>query len=267
VIQTRCAGGPSVRTGHTTMKPNVIRIVLGLSLASAALLPGCRSPKSQAGGVSPELAFVKQAAEQQLANQMDLLSRQIGGFAGVVAADREFSMKLLVDKDKSAPEVTEIAQRYLAPMALSILSITDSQYVILSCGHFPANTGTVFSAARSLGATPAFIADNVKGETVLTLQAKARFTILDTAVFYACGGLTVGKDFLARLVCWPGYSILVKKGATVIGMERVESISEVKDNTILLNNTAYPAVSISLPYAGDGDPPALIVVSNKPCAR
>ena len=267
MIQAQRSGAPPDPNGRGTMKPNIIHFVFGLSLAFAALLLGCRSPKSQADGVSPELAFVKQAVEQQLANQMDLLSRQISGFAGVAAADREFSMKLLVDKDKSAPEVTEIAQRYLTPMALSILSITDSQYVILSCGHFPANTGTVFSAARSLGATPAFIADNVKGETVLTLQAKARFTILDTAVFYACGGLTVGKDFLARLVCWPGYSILVKKGTTVIGMERVESISEVKDNTILLNNTAYPAVSISLPYAGDGDPPALIVVSNKPCAR
>ncbi len=247
------------------MRPKDAPLFIVFLLASAvALLSQCRSPEKQTAAPSAELAFVKQAVEKQLSNQMDLVLCQMGGFAAVVAADREFSMKLLVDNDKSAPEVTEIAQRYLAPMAFSILSVTDSQYVILSCGHFPANTGTVFSAARSLGATPAFIMDNVKGQSVLTLQAKARFTILDTAVFFACGGLTVGKDFLSRLVCWPGYSILLKQGKTVIGMEKVESISDIKDGSVLLNNTAYPAASITLPYAGEGDAPSLIVISNTP---
>ncbi len=234
-------------------------------LASAlALFSRCQPRQKPADASSAELSVVREAVERQLSNQMDMVLRQVGGFAAVVAADREFSMKLLVDNDKSAPEVTEIAPRYLAPMAFSILSITDSQYVILSCGHFPANTGTIFSAARSLGATPAFIMDNVKGESVLTLQAKARFTILDTAVFFACGGLTVGKDFLSRLAVWPGYSLLVKQGKTVIGMEKVESISDVKDGSVLLNNVAYPAASIALPYAGEGDAPALILISNKP---
>ncbi len=238
-----------------------------VAAAAALLLLLCGSPENRAPSSSAELAFVKQAVERQLSMQTDLISRQIAAFAGVAAADREFAMKLLVDRDRSAPEVTEIAGRFLAPMALSILSITDSQYVILSCGHFPANTGTVFVAARKLGALPAFIVDNVKGENVLTLQAKARFAILDTAVFFACGGIAVEKDLLPRLSCWPGYSVFVKKGATVIGKDSVESISDVRGDTILVNNKVYPAASIPLPYAGDGDAPMLIVVSTKPIQR
>jgi hypothetical protein len=224
----------------------------------------CRAPQNQNEQAYKELAFVKQSVEQQINSQTDCIARQIAGFAAVVAGDREFSMKLLVEKEKSASEVTEIAQRYLAPMALSILSITDSQYVLLSCGHFPANAGSVFESARMLGDKPAFIIDNVKGEAVLTLQSKVRFKILD-AVFYACGGMVVGKDFLARLTCWPGYSILIKQGKTVLGMEKVESISDVKDSTILLNNVRYPAAAITLPFAGASDVPLCVIMSNKPC--
>ena len=235
-----------------------------LVFLSALCLFTCQSLRKQNEATYRELAFVKQSVEQQINSQTDCIAKQIAGFASVVAGDREFSMKLLVEKEKSAPEVTEIAQRYLAPMALSILSITDSQYVLLSCGHFPANAGSVFESARMLGDKPAFIIDNVKGETVLTLQSKVRFKILD-AVFYACGGMAVGKDFLGRLTCWPGYSILIKQGTTVLGMEKVESISDIKDSTILLNNVRYPAAAIALPFAGTGDAPQCIIMPNKPC--
>jgi hypothetical protein len=210
-----------------------------------------------------ELSFIKQAVEQQINSQMDFIARQISGFAAVVGDDRDFSMKLLVEKDKSAPEVTEIAQRYLAPMALSVLSITDAQSLLLSCGHFPANAGSTFESARKLGDKPAFIMDNIKGESALTMQSKVRFTILD-AVFFACGGVAVGKDFLARITCWPGYTLLIKQGKTITGREKVESISDVKDNTILLNNTKYPAATISLPFVGEGDAPLLLIISTKP---
>jgi hypothetical protein len=235
-----------------------------LALFSAACLFSCQSLQKQNEAAYKELAFVKQSVEHQLNSQMDLIAVQLAGFAAVVAGDREFSMKLLVEKDKSAPEVTEIAQRYLAPMALSILSITDSQYAILSCGHFPANAGSAFEAARLLGDKPAFIMDNVKGEAMLTLQSKVQFKILD-AVFYACGGMAAGKELLARLTCWPGYSILIKQGTTVLGLEKVESISDIKDSTILLNNVRYPAASIVLPFAGTGDAPQCIIMSTRPC--
>ena len=245
-------------------KPVTPRLSVLPVLLCALLICMCQSQRRQNEAAYRELAFVKQSLEQQINSQTDCIARQIAGFATVVAGDREFSMKLLVEKEKSAPEVTEIAQRYLGPMALSILSITDSQYVLLSCGHFPANAGSVFESARMLGDKPAFIMDNVKGETVLTLQSKVRFKILD-AVFYACGGMAVGKDFLSRLTCWPGYSILIKQGTTVLGMEKIESISDIKDSTILLNNVRYPATSITLPFAGTGDAPLCIIMPNKPC--
>ena len=245
-------------------KPRFSRLPILLALWSTACLFSCQSLQKQNESAYKELAFVKQSVEHQISSQMDLIAAQLAGFAAVVAGDREFSMKLLVEKDKSAPEVTELAQRYLGPMALSILSITDSQYVLLSCGHFPANAGSTFESARILGDKPAFIIDNVKGETVLTLQSKVRFKILD-AVFYACGGMAAGKDFLGRLTCWPGYSIIIKQGATVLGMEKVESISDIKDSTMLLNNTRYPAASITLPFAGTGDAPQCIIMSDKPC--
>jgi hypothetical protein len=235
-----------------------------ITFFTVACLFSCQSLQKQNEAAYKELAFVKQSVEHQINSQMDIIAVQLAGFASVVAGDREFSMKLLVEKDKSAPEVTEIAQRYLAPMALSVLSITDSQYSILSCGHFPANAGSAFESARLLGDKPAFIMDNVKGEAVLTLQSKAQFKILD-AVFYACGGMAVGKDFLARLTCWPGYSILIKQGTTVLGMEKIESISDIKDSTILLNNVRYPAASIVLPFAGAGDAPQCVIMSTKPC--
>jgi hypothetical protein len=245
-------------------KPVISRLPVLFVFLSAACFFTCQSPRKQNEQTNKELAFVKQAVEQQINSQMDCIARQIAGFSAVVAGDRDFSMKLIVEKEKSAPEVTEIAQRYLAPMALSILSITDSQYVLLSCGHFPANAGSVFESASILGDKPAFIMDNVKGATVLTLQSKVRFKILD-AVFFACGGMTADKDFLARLTCWPGYSILIKQGTTVLGMEKVESISDIKDSTILLNNVRYPVAAIALPFAGTGDAPLCIVMSNKPC--
>jgi hypothetical protein len=201
--------------------------------------------------------------EAQLKTVTDGLTSQITAFSRAVAADRDFSMKVLVEKDRSAPEVTDIAPRYLEPMALSALSIVNSRDTILSCGQFPANTGGPSPVAGILGSSAAFVIDNVKGSTVLTLQAKERFAILDS-VFYAIGGVIVDANFCSRFSLPRGYRLLCKQGAAVIGMERVESISDVKDNMIVLNNVSYPAVSIVLPFAGSGPPPSLIIIPDAP---
>jgi hypothetical protein len=243
-----------------TRAPGLLLLAALPSLA--VLLPGCGRPGRQEAFA--ELALVKKTVECRLASRMERISAQIAAFAAAVAEDRDFSMKFLVDKDRSAPEVTEIARKYLEPMAFSVLTVTDSQYIVLSCGHFPANTGAAFPSARGFSAAPSFVMDNVKGENVLTVQAKARFTILDTAIFFAFGGLAAGKEFCSGLCCWPGYSVLVKKGSAVSGLDKVESISEVKGDTIVLNNVTYPAASISLPWTGEGDPPVLLIVSQKP---
>jgi hypothetical protein len=248
------------------MKPAAIVKLSAVIPFCCAVIFLCRcQPTGQRNTpVLSELALVKQNVEQQLAVLMDGIAQQVAGFAGVVASDREFSMKMLVDKDKSAPEVTDMAQKYLAPMALTTLSVTDSHYVLLSCGHFPANAGTVFEAARLLGEKPAFIMDNVKGQTMLTLQAKSRFKILDS-VFFACGGLIADSGFLSKFTCWPGYSIFITQGKSIIGREHVESISGIINNTILLNNVTYPATAITLPFDGTGEAPVLTIICNKPC--
>ena len=191
---------------------------------------------------------------------------QVASFARTVASDRDFSMKVLVDKDRSASEVTDIAPRYMEPMALSLLSIVNSRDTILSCGQFPASAGGPSAVAGSLGDSAAFAMDNLKGVMVLTLQAKTRFTILDS-VFFAIGGVVVDQNFCSRFSLPQGYRLLCKQGGTVIGApggQHVESISDVKDNVIVLNNASYPAISIVLPYVGSGSAPCLIVIADKP---
>ena len=229
-------------------------------IAGVLMCCSCRSAKEQA--VS-DLLPVKKQVEEQLKNRMDGLSGQIAAFARMVAGDRDFSMKVLVEKDRSASEVTEIAPRYMEPMALSVLSIVNNRDTLLSCGQFPANAGGPSPVAGLLGDSAAFVMDNVKGVMVLTLQAKARFAILDS-VFFAIGGTIVDETFCSCFSLPQGYRLLCKQGGTVVGVEHVASISDVKDNVIVLNNSSYPAVSIALPYAGSGSAPCLIISTDKP---
>jgi hypothetical protein len=205
-----------------------------------------------------QLELVKQSVERQCRSRMEELGRQAAGFAAAAANDRDFSMKLLVDKDRSAPEVTDIARRYSDPMDCPLLSVTDSQYVLLSCSQFPASVGTASAAARLLGDGPAFLLDNVKGKTLLTLQAKARFSILDSH-YFACAGRIVDERFVAGIFFPPQFWLIIKQGKTVLGMDHVEMISDIKDGTILINNRPYQAASFVLPFAGEGEPPLFIV--------
>lgn len=234
-----------------------------LALCCAAALLLCCSSRSAKDKAISDLLPVKKQVETQLKTMTDGLTSQIAAFSRAVAGDRDFSMKVLVEKDRSAQEVTDIAPRYMEPMALSVLSIVNSRDTILSCGQFPASAGGPSPVAGLLGSSAAFVMDNVKGPTVLTLQAKERFAILDS-VFYAIGGLIVDANFCSRFSLPQGYRLLCKQGAAVIGLEHVESISDVKDNMIALNNVSYPAVSIALPFSGSGSPPSLIIIPDKP---
>lgn len=247
------------------MKRTICARFLTVFLAAcgpAALFIHC-SPHSAKDKAIADLLLVKQQVEQQLKNRMDGLAGQMTAFSKVVAGDRDFSMKVLVEKDLSAPEVTEIAPRYMEPMALSLLSLVNSRDTLLSCGHFPASAGGPAPGARLPDDTPAFVSDNVRGTTVLTLLARARFTILDT-VFFATGGVIVDENFCARFSIPGGYRLLCKQGGSVIGMQHVESISDIKDNVIVLNNKSYPAVSVPLPYTGSGAAPELVIMVEKP---
>ena len=199
--------------------------------------------------------------EKQVQNQSFHLSDQLAAFSRIVATDREFSMKLLVENNRSAPEVTEIAPRFMEPMGLSMLEIADSQQVLLSCGQFPANAGmSVVDKEALLNDKGVFIEDNVKGQKILTLQALIRFKILD-AGFYCTGGQIIDESFVSRMSPGNGFRLLLKQGQKVMGMENVESISDVKDSTIIINNKTYQAMSIALPFAGPGDAPVCILIN------
>jgi hypothetical protein len=230
------------------------------AFASCFSLSSCKhAPKIDFA--KQELFDVGQYVEKQVFDKSLHLSDQLSAFSRVVAADREFSMKLLVENNRSAPEVTEAAPRFMEPMGLSMLEIADSQHVLLSCGQFPANTGTsVADKEALLNEKGVFIDDNVKGQKVLTLQANVRFKILD-AGFYCTGGLVVDENFVSRMSPGNGFRLLLKQGQKVMGMDNVESISDVKDSTIIINNKTYQAMSFALPFAGQGDPPSCILIN------
>jgi hypothetical protein len=234
------------------------------ALAAGLCLFSCSSDSSRKAAAITGLLLVKQQVENQLKNRMDGLSAQVGAFSRVVASDRDFSMKVLVEKDRSAPEVTGFAPRYMEAMGLSVLSLVNSRDTLLSCGQFPASAGGPAPVLALRDNAPCFVMDNVKGTpAVLTLQAQARFTILDS-VFFATGGVIVDDNFCSSFSLPQGYSLLCKQGGTVTGMKHVESISDVKDNMIVLNNAPHPAVSVPLPYAGAGEPPFLVIFADKP---
>ena len=231
-------------------------------LLFSARLTTCIAAKERA---ISDLLPVKKQVEAQVKTLTDGLIAQVNAFSRAVAGDRDFSMKVLVEKDRSASEVTEIAPRFMEPMALSILSIVNSRDTVLSCGQFPASAGGPSPVAGILVDSTAFVMDNVKGVTVLTLQTKVRFAILDS-VFFAIGGFVVDENFCSRFSLPQGYRLLCKYGGTVIGAlggQHVESISDIKDNAIVLNNISYPAVSIPLPYAGSGSAPCLVIFGEK----
>jgi hypothetical protein len=211
--------------------------------------------------VKQELFDMGHYVEKQVLDKSLHLSDQLSAFSRVVAADREFSMKLLVENNRSAPEITEASPRYMEPMGLSVLELADSQHVLLSCGQFPANAGTLVADKEALLTDKGvFIEDNVKGQKVLTLQANVRFKILD-AGFYCTGGLIVDENFVSRMSPGNGFRLLLKQGQKVMGMDNVESISDVKDSTIIINNKTYQAMSFALPFAGSGDPPFCILIN------
>jgi len=193
------------------------------------------------------------------------MSEQLSAFSKVIASDREFSMKLLVENNRSAPEVTEAAVRYIEPMGLSILEISDSQHVLLSCGEFEANAGTSIAGKEALlSEKGVFIEDVIKGKSELTMQAMIKFNILD-AQYYCCGGFVVDDKFLRQLNPGNGFKFFFKQGQKVFGLENAEGLSNFTDSTVVMNAKTYPTMSFALPVvAGTAEALLCIVVQDKP---
>lgn len=214
-----------------------------------------------------ELLHARSALESQLASRNAALDRQLAAFADQVAGNRDFAMKLLVEADRTAPEVTEIAGRYMTAMGLSMLDVIDQSDTILSSGQNPTAAGTSGAErAAVLTSQPTFMLDMVDGRTVLTLQARAVATVGDSARITCAGGWVVDSAMLCALTPLPGIRLLLRAGDLTLGIDSVASMSEVRNNTMLLNDTMYLATTIDLPYSGEGTAPRLYLLSTVPPA-
>jgi hypothetical protein len=238
-------------------------LLLGLLLGGAGVylfMP--RQPKNVATSVdSAELAALKTSVEQRLKETTVDIKTRLSAFCKEVAGDQLFSLRLLVESNPTAPEVTNKATQFLKPMGFSLLEIADSGYTLISCGQFPASVGnSVASKGELLTGEPAVLADRVMGADVLSFQAKCAFTIAESIPFYAMGGVAIDEQWLKRLSVREGVTVLLKQGATVLGLDKVKTISEVKDGKVIINDREYAAVEIPLPHADGTEAPRLIAV-------
>lgn len=211
-----------------------------------------------------ELAVLKSSVTQRLRETTADIKTRLSAFCKEVAGDQLFSLRLLVENNPTAPEVTNKACQFLKPMGFSLLEIADSGFTLISCGQFPASVGnSVVSKGELLFDEPAVLTDRIMSGEVLSYQAKCAFTIAESITFYAMGGVVIDNAWLKRLSPREGVTVLLKQGATVFGLDNVKTISEVKDGKVIINDKEYAAVEIPLLSAGNAAAPHLIAVLKK----
>lgn len=240
----------------------ILPIKTVLITGAVVLFAVCQQP-DRAAAVCPagELAFCKEEVSKRLRELSDNIGARLSAFASEVAGDQLFSLRLLAENNRSAPEVTAKAGQFIKPMGFSVLTILDSASLILSSGDFPASAGnSALQKAALLGDEPKFIVDHISGKGVLTLQAKRAIRIVDSIPFYILGGIAIDDTVLARLSPREGVIVLLKQGGAIAGMPDVKTITEVKDDKIVINDKEYGAFQVPLPFAGGGEAPVLIVI-------
>ncbi|MBN1308386.1 MAG: hypothetical protein JXA18_10745 [Chitinispirillaceae bacterium] len=209
------------------------------------------------------LHFAEQTVQKRLNDLSVRIESRLKAFADVVASNNNFSLRLLVENDRSSPVVTETASQFLKPMGFSVLEITDSSRSILSSGHFPASAGnrSVHTDGHLSGEAAATM-ENIMGTPTLALQAETDFSIAGFP-FHATGGLAIDNGLLARLAPNDNVALLLKKGGDYIGMDNIHSISSITDRHIIINDKKYPASEIEIPSTGIDEKVSLIVLLKK----
>ncbi|HEX2956652.1 MAG TPA: hypothetical protein VHO70_07465 [Chitinispirillaceae bacterium] len=240
------------------MKP-WIAVVIGCCSAVAGYVVHLQVTSSEK--VSAQSAKLHQI-EMTVQKNMQLISSEIesklASFAEAVAEDRFFSLRLLGEQDRSSPDVTQFAAKFMKPMGFSVLDIVDSSYVVVSSGAFIASVGGNASEKISaLGKNPDFYKDKIMGEMVLTFQAKKNFRIADIP-FYVLGGCRVDKNFLKRLAPDDRCSLFLKSGEEIIGNDTIRTVSDLKNHKIIINDKEYDAAVIPL-ASGTSTSPQLVV--------
>jgi len=225
-----------------------------------------RSRQGSAVWQAGELIGARQAVEKRLNDISQDIAGRLAAFGQETAADQLFALRLIAENNPSSPEVAGKAGEFMAPMGLAFLSIVDSAGTILSSGHFPASRGDRMPAEafNRLADEPRLVEDlTAAGKQTLSLQARSAFMVADSIKFYALGGAVIDEAFLAKLSPMPDVKVLLRRGGDVKGMEGVKTMSEVNDGAVLINGTKYPAFTIALDFAGQGDAPELIGVLKK----
>lgn len=246
------------------MKKIVVAVVSSLVTAGVLVSAGYVVQKKSTEIANDEmLKTITMAVKKRLGQTEKNIESQLAAFAAVVQNDNEFSLKLLVENDRSSPVITLMAGRFMKPMGFSALEIADSSGTILSSGQFPANAGNSCKGKGALlGTAPKLCNDNFTGEDVLTMQAKRSFAIADFK-FQVMGGIAVTPQFLKDIAPIDKVTLLLKKGNTYVGMEKVTSISEIKQGSIIINDKAWQASEVVLPSADPSDTVKLLILIDK----
>jgi hypothetical protein len=246
------------------MNRHILSFILGFCVAGLLVffIMHYRSQRGSAAGEAGEFMVVRQAVEKNLRDLSQDITARLAAFGSEAASDQLFALRLIAENNPSAPEVADKAMGFMAPMGFAFLSIVDSAGVILSSGHFPASRGDRLAEGvfRRLSEEPKLMEDNVAGTKTLSLQARRSFVVADSITYYALGGVAVDGALLARLSPFPEVKILLRRGGEVTGMDGITTISEVTDNTVLLNGARHPAFKVMLDFAGEGEAPELIAV-------
>jgi hypothetical protein len=250
------------------MNKSLLSFLLGFVVAGLAVFFVMRYQARQGSAVwaAGELMGVRQSVEKRLADLSQEITARLSAFAEGAASDQLFALRLIAEDNPSAPEVAGKAGAFMAPMGFAFLSIVDSAGTILSSGHFPASRGDRISEelVRQLAEEPKLLEGlAADGKKTLSLQARAAFTVADSITFFALGGAAVDGAFLGRLSPVPDVRVLLRRGNEVTGMDNVKTMSEVKDGAVLINGKTYPAFTVALDCAGEGESAELIGILMK----
>jgi hypothetical protein len=210
------------------------------------------------------LTFAAQTVHIAVEQLRHEISDRLVAFAEATKSDQLFSLRLLAENNPTAPEVISRASEFIGPMGFSTLDITDSAGTIVSSGRFPASAGNSIESKLALLSTdPRFMVDQVMGVPMPTLQATASFTVADCITFHATGGIIIDSTLLSRLEPCAGVTVLMRYDSTVLGLQDVQKISDVRNRRIIINDKEYPAVQLQLAGVDGKSEPTLIVVLMK----
>lgn len=211
-----------------------------------------------------ELVNMNSVVEKTIDNLSNQLLGQISAFCSTVVDDRDFAMNLLVEQDYASSEIADITGRYMNAMGFSFLEIVDSNYTILSSGHFPASIGSNASNKKELlDQRVTCLSDDIKGAKVLSLQAKKSFSCAGVKL-HCIGGIKVDDQFISHLKPNDNIQILLKDKNTILGMDNIQTISDITENTIIINDKTWLATTMALTWSGDGKGPEIVILMDKP---